>query len=152
MQRRNFLKKLFGVGVGAAALATVPAIAKKEETFSLDDLFYQCDGNSDLYFLKPDSWLNNELKKAFGDKVVSRDYFSYYYPLSNVYIPIKEKYDKRDFDALIQFAKANRFDYWCGDTYKGKEFGLCRLSQYRKENYFKVVLYNCRNPKLDSNY
>lgn len=152
MERRNFLKKLFGIGLGAAALTTVPAIAKKEETYSLDDLFYRCEGNSDLYFLKPDSWLNDELKKAFGDKVVSREYFRYYNPLYNIYIPIKERYDKRDFDALIQFAKANKWEYWCGDTYKGKEVGLCKMLRYREENYFKVDLYNCRNPKSNSNY
>ena len=93
MERRNFLKRLFNVGVGAAALATVPAIAKtdKKETFKIEDLFDKCSGNGQLYYLKPDTWLEQEIRDILGNRFVDKQYFSCYYPLHNCYLPIKEE-------------------------------------------------------------
>ena len=154
MERRNFLKKLLGIGVGAAAMATVPALSKPkdEEAFTLEDLFDRCEGNSSMYFLKEDSWLNNELKKAMGDRYVSRKYFRYYYPLFNLYLPVKEKYTKDDFEPLFLFVKSKPFDYWCNELNRGKETGVMRIIKDIKEDYYQINFYNCRNPKIDSNY
>ena len=79
MERRNFLKRLFGIGVGAA-LASVPAIAKmkEEETFTIDDMFEPCDGNKNLFYLKTDSWLESEIRNELGDRFVNERYFAYY--------------------------------------------------------------------------
>ena len=154
MERRNFLKKLFGIGVGAAAMATVPALSKPKdaEFFTLEDLFDRCDGNSSMYFLKEDSWLNNELKKAMGDRYVSRKYFSYYYPLNNLFLPVKEKYTRDDFEPIFLFLKSKKFDYWCSDMHHGKDNGVMRIIRDRKEDFYHIDFYNCRNPKSDSNY
>lgn len=154
MERRNFLKKLLGIGVGAAAMATVPALSKPkdEEAFTLEDLFDRCDGNSSMYFLKEDSWLNNELKNAMGDRYVSHNYFRYYYPLSNLYLPIKEKYTRKDFEPIFLFVQSKKYDYWCSDMHHGKEAGVMRIIQYGNDNYYHIDFYNCRNPKSDSNY
>ena len=75
MKRRNFLKRLFATGVGAA-LASVPAIAKvkEEETFTLDDMFEPCDGNKNLFYLKTDSWLESEIRNELGDRFVDERY------------------------------------------------------------------------------
>ena len=45
MERRGFLKRLFGAGVGIAAMATVPGIAKtrEKETFKLEDIEVWCN-------------------------------------------------------------------------------------------------------------
>jgi len=152
MQRRTFLKKLFGVSVGAAAMATVPVLAKKDETYTIEDLFDRCEGNGSLYFLKRDSWLNRELIDAMGDRFVDQKYFSYYEPVYNVYLPIKEKYEKRDFESLFLFLKSKKFNYFCTQNYKNEEKGVIKICQYHNEDYYRIDFYAARNPKVDSNY
>ena len=67
MDRRNFLKKL-GIGLGAAAAATVPSIAKeRKEEYTIEDMFIQHDGNGDLFYLKEGCWLDDEIKKMLDN-------------------------------------------------------------------------------------
>ena len=150
MERRNFLKKLFGIGVGAA-LSTVPGIAKEEETFALEDMFERSEGNSSLYLLKPDSWLNRELKKALEGHVVSRKNFACYYPAFNIYIPVKDRYTKKDFEPLILFAKSKKNDYFCNDFCR-KDYGLCRLIKSLREDWYTVDFFQAVKNYGDSFY
>ena len=114
MERRNFLKKLFNIGIGAAAM-TVPVIAKPEskETFSLKEAFLTHDGNKNLFYIKKDSQLNQELMKAIGDHYLPKDNCGCYYPLFKHYIPIKDEYTIEDFRQVIMFLEDSRehFDY-----------------------------------------
>ena len=128
MERRGFLKGLFGAGVGIAAMATVPAIGKtEEETFKIDDIFEPCDGNGQLFYLKTDSWLEKEIRDILGDKFVDEKYFSYYLPIYNCYLPIKEEYTKEDFVNLLFVVKSKHFDYFCDSRgNQGKQYGAVR--------------------------
>lgn len=94
MERRNFIKRLLGIGA-AAALSTVPALAKKEDTFTWEDLAMTCTGNKNLFYIKQNSWLNQELMKIMGDRVVDRKYFSYYDTRREILIPVKDIYKRR---------------------------------------------------------
>ena len=50
MQRRNFLKSLFGFGALAAA-TMVGAKPSKDDTFTIDDIALQCTGNKELFYI-----------------------------------------------------------------------------------------------------
>lgn len=154
MERRNFLKRLFNVGVGAAALVTVPAIAKPkdEESFKIDDIFEPCDGNRQLFYLKGDSWLEQEIRDILGDRFVDKQYFSCYYPLYNCYLPIKEEYTKEDFENFLITVKSKKYDYFCDQVgNRGTQYGAMRLFK-DKDGYYRTELYQARNPKNPSYY
>lgn len=158
MDRRKFLK-IFGIGVGTAAAASVPLIAKakeaRKETWTVGEMFNTCDGNKDLLYLKKDSWLNYELAKILGDKYVDEKYFGCYMPYRDVLIPVKDEYDRRDFEPVILLMKErgrNSFDYYCGKSYKGVEQGLFRLLKDRDGEYYHIDFYAARNPKRNSIY
>ena len=152
MERRNFLKRLFGIGVGAA-IASVPVIAKtkEEETFTLEDIAFRCSGNSNLWYLKKGCWLDNELNEILGKRVVDRKYFSYYDPRRDIRLPVKEKYTREDFMGVILWAKAQYdFNYYCNGTANGGvETGLCRFIFDERENCYQTEVYSARNPKYD---
>lgn len=152
MERRNFLKRLFKVGVGAAALATVPvpAIAKPkdEKRFKIDDIFEPCDGNRQLFFLKGDSWLEKEIRNILGEHFVDEKYFRCYDPIYNCYIPVKDTYNKDDFKPFLLFVKSKKFDYFCDHVGNyGKQFGAMRLFKEEKDGYYRIDMYQARNPK-----
>lgn len=151
MERRGFLKRLFATGVGAA-LATVPAIAKQKESFKIDDMFEPCGGNRQLFYLKTDSWLEKEIRDILGDRFVDEKYFSYYLPLFNCYLPIKEEYTKEDFDNLLLVVKSKQFDYFCDSRgNQGKQYGAVRIFK-DKNGYYKIDMYQARNPKNDIDF
>ena len=156
MERRNFLKRLFGIGVGAAALATVPGIArtKEKETFTFEDIAFRCNGNDALWYLKKDSWFNKELNEILGKRVVDRKYFSYYDPRRDIRFPVKEKYTREDFMGIILWAKAQYdFNYYCNGTANGGvESGLCRFIFDKRENCYQTEVYSARNPKNDIDF
>ena len=55
MQRRNFLKGIFGV-IAATAAASVPMFAKEnDDTFALGSIAFCYKGNKDMWFLKKGS-------------------------------------------------------------------------------------------------
>ena len=153
MKRRNFLKRLFATGVGAA-LASVPAIAKvkEEETFTLDDMFEPCDGNKNLFYLKTDSWLESEIRNELGDRFVDERYFACYYPLFNLFLPVKDTYTRGDFTTLLLAFNSHKFDYFCDCTANhGKKYGAIRI--YRKDNnFYSIDMYQARNPKNNGAY
>lgn len=153
MKRRNFIKKLFGIGVGAAAMATIPAIANNDEEFTIEELFDRCSGNGQLFFLKTDSWIEDEIRNILGDRFVDVKYFNYYEPLFNCYLPIKEKYTKKDFENFFLVVKSKKFDYFCDHVGNvgngGKKIGAMRLFKDTKNGYYKIDLYHARNPKND---
>ena len=140
MERRGFLKRLFGLGVGAAAM-TVPGLAKaaSKDTFTIEDNFIQCDGNSNIYVIKKDSLLNKELMKAIGDHYLPKDKFGCYYPMHNHYIPIKDSYTVEDFNQLIMFLKDMRghFRYFTDGQYRDNEVGLLELFKNEKGGYYQ---------------
>lgn len=152
MKRRGFLKRLFGIGVGAA-LATVPAIAKeKKETFKIDDMFEPCDENGQLFYLKTDSWLEREIRDILGDRFVDNKYFCYYLPICNCYLPIKEEYTKEDFDNLLLVVRSKQFDYFCDSRgNQGKRYGTVRIFKDNK-GYYTISMYQARNPKNDIDF
>ena len=155
MERRNFIKRLFGIGVGAAALATVPGIAKtkEKETFKLEDIFEQCDGNKQLFFLKTDSWLEQEIRDILVDKFVDEKYFSCYDPIFNCYIPVKDEYTRKDFESFLLTVKTKKYDYFCDQTRNhGKKYGAMYLSKYEKDGYYAINMYQARNPKYNGYY
>lgn len=154
MERRGFLKRLFGAGVGVAAMATVPAIAKTEETFTFEDIAFRCSGNDTLWYLKKGCWLDKELNDILGKRVVDRKYFNYYDPKRDIRIPIKEKYTREDFMGLILWAKAQYdFNYYCNGTANGGiETGLCRFTYDKMGNCRQVDFYSARNPKNDIDF
>lgn len=151
MKRREFLKRLFGIGVGAAAM-TVPGLAKaaSKETFTLDEAFIPHDGNELLYYIKKDSILNKELMKVLGDRYLPKDKFGCYRIVRNQYLPIKDEYTIDDFKQLIMFLedKMNHFEYFCDGIYRDLDVGLLRLykvdgpSTLGKNNgYYELVLF-----------
>ena len=147
MKLQLFSKRLFGIGAAAAA-SSVPALANVEERFTIDDMFEQVDTNKNLYYLKKDCWLNNELSKIFGDMVVDRNYFQYYLPVFNVYIPIKDSYTKKDFETILTWAKyeSKDFNYFC-NGYMQEEEGLCRIIKEDRKGVYKYTFFSARNPK-----
>ena len=145
MKRREFLRKLFGISVATAAM-TVPGVSKTKEkdTFTLDEAFVQCDGNKDLYYIKKESKLNQELMKAIGDHYLPRNKFGCYYPLFNVYLPIKDEYCIEDFVQVSLFLNDSRehFNYFTSGVMKGgEEGGLLRLIKDRNGKFFKIDLF-----------
>ena len=149
MERRNFLKRLFGICVGAA-LASVPAIGKgkDEKRFKIDDIFEPCDGNRRLFYLKDDSWLEQEIRKILGERFVDEKYFSCYDPIYNCYIPVKDTYNKDDFKPFLLVVKSKKFDYFCDHIGNhGKQFGAMRLFKEEKDGYYRIDMYLARNPK-----
>ena len=150
MQRRNFLKGLFGA-VAATAAASVPMLAKKNDnTFTLEDIAFRCSGNSDLWYLKKGSWLDTELNEILGKRVVDRKYFSYYDPRRDIRFPAKEKYTREDFMGIILWAKAQYvFNYYCNGVANGGEAGLCRFIFNKRENCYQTEVYSARNPKYE---
>lgn len=150
MERRNFIKKLFGLSVGAAAIATVPVIAKNKEEFTIKELFDRCGGNGQLLYLKRDSWLEKEIRDILGDRFVDKKYFNFYEPLFNCYLPIKEKYTKKDFENFFLVVKSKKFDYFCDYIGNGgKDIGAMRLFKDERNGYYKIDMYHARNPKND---
>ena len=151
MERRNFLKRLFGLGVGAA-LASVPAIGKtEEETFKIDDIFEPCDGNGQLYYLKISSWLENKIRDILDDRFVDEKYFKYYYPLYNCCLPIKDEYTKKDFENLLMVVKSKKFDFFCDHVGNhGKQYGAMRI--FKDDGYYRIDMYAARNPKNNLAY
>lgn len=148
MKRRNFINKLFGIGIGAAAMATIPAIANNDEEFTIEELFETCSGNGGLYFLKTDSWIEEEIRNILGDRFVDKKYFNFYEPLFNCYLPIKEKYTKKDFENFFLVVKSKKFDYFCDYVGNGgKPVGALRLFKDTKNGYYKIDLYHAINPK-----
>ena len=150
MERRNFLRRLFNIGVGAAALATVPAIAKttEEETFNIDSMFTRFKGNNDLFYLNKDSWLEEEIKNILGNRFVDKKNFCFYLPLYNCYLPIKDKYTKKDFENFLLVVKSKKFDYFCDNIgTAGVEVGAVRMYRDNREGYYKLEMYQARNPK-----
>ena len=154
MERRNFIKRLFGAGVGIAAMATVPAIAKTEETFAFDDIAFRCSGNDSLWYLKKGCWLDKELNEILGKRVVDRKYFSYYDPKRDIRLPVKEKYTREDFMGVILWAKAQyEFNYYCNGTADGGvETGLCRFIFDKREKCYQTEVFSARNPKNDIDF
>ena len=146
MERRNFIKRLFGIGAAAAA-SSVPALANVEERFTIDDMFDQVDTNKNLYYLKKYCWLHDELSKIFGDRIVDRKYFAWYYPISNIYLPIKNSYTEKDFEPILTWAKFQpESDHFCNGYMKeGK--GLCRILKYDKQGVYKFDFFWARDPK-----
>ena len=144
MERRGFLKRLFGLGVGAAAMA-VPVLAKtaSKETFTLDEAFIKHDGNKDLYYIRKDSVLNQELMKALGDHYLPKDKFGCYYPVYRQYVPIKDEYTIEDFRQLIMLLEDARdhFDYFCDGQLREGEAGLVRLIKDRSGKFYKIDLF-----------
>lgn len=148
MKRRNFIKKLFGIGVGAAAMATIPAIANNDEEFTIEELFDRCSGNGQLFFLKTDSWIEDEIKNIIGDRFVDKKYFNFYEPLYNCYLPIKEKYTKKDFENFFLVVKSKKFDYFCDYVGNGgKPVGALSLIRDDKNGHYRTELYHARNPQ-----
>ena len=151
MERRNFLKRLFGAAAAATAVSVVPSLAKKsDETFTIDDITQICDGNHNLFYLKNGCWLDNELKSILGDRVVDKRYFSYYDPRRDLLIPVKDSYTKDDFLTLILWAKGEYgFNYYCnGIANHGVESGLCRFIKDDRRDAYHVDFFRARNPKL----
>lgn len=152
MERRNFIKKIFGLGA-AAAVSAVPLMGTgrtTEETFKIEDMAAQCPGNKNLWYLKKDSWLNKELSKILGRRVVDRKYFSYYDPKRDMLIPVKNEYTRDDFQALLLWAESEYdFNYFCDGTENGGvETGLCRFILNRTGNAYTVEFFSARNPKV----
>lgn len=151
MKRRNFLGKLFRIGTGVAATAVaVPVMGKikgkqtPQETFTIEDAFIQpYDGNKDLYYIKKDSLLNQELMKALGDHYLPRDKFGCYHPVFNQYIPFKDRYTVEDFRQLIMLLEDKRkhFEYFCDGEHQSLDIGLIRLIRYKKNDYYKIDLF-----------
>ena len=155
MERRNFLKRLFGATVGAAALATVPGIAKtkEEETFTLDDMFEPCDGNKNLFYLKTDSWLEGEIRNELGDRFVDERYFACYYPLFNLFLPVKDRYTRGDFTTLLLALNSHKFDFFCDSRgNQGKQYGAIRIYRKDNNNFYSIDMYQARNPKYNGCY
>lgn len=160
--RRNFLKKLLGATTAIAA-SSLPIIGKESlnenkknhDEYTIDDLFTQCDGNEDLFYLKNDSWLDKEIKTTIGDKYVDKKYFSFYKPIF-VPLPIKEKYTKDDFLPFILTLKEDaQYCYFCDDKYKdanGYGQGILRLLKQEKHGYYTFTVFEARNPKYDVRY
>lgn len=150
MERRNFLRKLFGIGVVAAA-SKVPALAKEEpEVFKIEDMFEQpFEGNKNLYYLKEDSWLAKEFSKVAGDRIVSHKYFQYYEPATELAVPIKEEYTKADFQQILLYPQIHyhKYDYFCRGCVGGKDRGLFRLTKNEKEGFYFVQFFNARKPE-----
>ena len=153
MKRRNFLKNLFkGAAVATVAVATgnvAKAITKEEEKeeFEITDLFNQpYSGNTNLYGLKQGSWLEKEMLNALGDKFIpDTKAFTFYYPVSNIYLPIKEKYTKSDFETIINWCKfGSSFDKFC---YYGMQDNpeLCRMFRDDRKGYYRFDFYGARN-------
>lgn len=153
MKRRNFLKKLFGISVGAAAMATVPAIAKTEDEYTIDDMFEACSGNRQMFYLRLDSWIEKEIRNILGDKFVDHKYFACYYPVFNVYLPIKEKYTKKDFETFFLFVKSKNFDYFCDSVGNGgRKIGAMRIFKDERNNHYRIDMYQARNPNNNGYY
>jgi hypothetical protein len=148
MERRNFIKRLFGIGA-AAALASVPVIAKtnSEETFKIDDIFEPCDGNKQLFYLKTDSWLEKEIRDVLGERFVDEKYFSYYCPIFNCYLPIKDEYTRKDFEGFLLTVKTKKYDFFCDHVGNhGKQYGAMRLFKEERDVYYKIDMYQARKP------
>ena len=153
MERRGFLKRLFGAGVGIAAMTTVPAIAKTEETFTFEDIAFRCSGNDSLWYLKKGCWLDKELNDILGKRVVDRKYFSYYDPKRDIRLPVKEKYTREDFMGIILWAKAQYdFNYYCNGAANDGEAGLCRFIFDKREKCYQTEVFSARNPKNDIDF
>ena len=149
MKRRDFLRKLFGIGA-AVAVSKVPVLAKdKPETFKIEDMFEQHEGNNQLYYLKKDSWLNKELANVLGDRYVDRKWFRCYSPQYSLSIPIKDEYTKADFQQIIMFPKIDyhKRDYFCGENIRGTEYGLVKLFRDDKNGYYVVEFFDARKPE-----
>lgn len=148
--RRDFLKKLFGIGAFAAA-STLPTIAKEKENveYTIDEMFDVCKGNGSLFYLKKDSWLNKKLGDLLGDRLVDRKYFKYYCPLFNILIPIKETYTEDDFNPIFYHIQAKEpWEYYCGEIgYGGKEYGVIRMYKDEKKGFYTIDMFAARNPK-----
>lgn len=152
MERRNFIKRIFGLGA-AAAVSAVPLMGTgriTEETFKIEDIAEQGTGNKNLWYLKKDSWLNKELSKILGQRVVERNYFSYYDPKRDMLIPVKDEYTREDFQVLLLWAESEYdFNYYCDGTANGGvETGLCRFIINRTGNAYTVDFFRARNPKV----
>lgn len=141
MERRWFLKLL---GLGAVSTIS-PGVAnsKDKDTFTLDDAFICQSGNKDLYYIKKDSLLNQELMKAIGNHYLPTDKFGCYYPVFNQYVPIKDKYSIEDFRQLIMLLedKREKFDYFCDGKTRGNDAGLIRLIKYRNSKFYRIDLF-----------
>ena len=153
MDRRNFLKKL-GIGLGAAAAATVPSIAKdKKEEYTIEDMFVQHDGNSNLFYLREGCWLDNEIKKVLDKRYVDKKHFAYYSPMYGLPLPMKDKYVKSDFEPFLLYLKEERkYSFFCDDAFKHKDgFGesVLRLFRENKKGFYRFEMFEARNPNLD---
>ena len=155
MERRNFLKRLFGAGVGAAALATVPGIAKtrKQDAFKIEDVFEQSEENENLFFLKCGSWLEKEIVGIVGDGFVGEENFITQKPVSNCYIKVKDEYIREDFERFLLTLKANlalrKSDYchFCDHTEKnGKKYGAMSIFRMVDDGYYMIRMNVARNP------
>lgn len=149
MQRRNFLKSLFGFSALAAATMVGAKPLKEDDTFTIDDIAIQCTGNKGLFYIKQDCWLNKELNEIMGERVVDRKYFSYYDPRRDILIPVKDKYTKEDFTGVLLWAKSlYPFNYYCNGTGNGGiETGLCRFIRDNRHGMYEVEFFSARNPK-----
>lgn len=150
MKRRNFIEKLFRIGTGVAATAVaVPVIAKAkgkektQETFTIEDAFIQPYPNKDLYYIKKDSLLNQELMKAIGDHYLPKDKFGCYHPVYDQFVPFKDHYTVEDFRQLIMLLedKQKHFEYFCDGEHQSLDIGLIRLIRYEKNGYYKIDLF-----------
>ena len=152
MKRRNFLKNLFkGAAVATVAVATgnvAKAITKEEkEEFEITELFNQpYPGNTNLYCLKRGTWLEKEILNALGDKFIpDTKAFSFYSPVYNIYLPVKDTYTKSDFEAIINWCKfGSPFDKYC---YYGMQDNpsLCRMYRDERKGCYKFDFYGARN-------
>ena len=149
MDRRGFLRRMFGAGAAVAASGIGISAKDKDGTVSWEDLTVQCTGNENLFYLKPNGWLNKELVNAFGDKVVDRQHFNYYYPVRDILIPIKETYTKEEFGTFILWAKSqqNMFNHFCNGIAEGTEMGICRFFRDWKIGAYVPTFFAANNPK-----
>lgn len=150
MKRRGFLSRLFkGAAVVGAAAVTgglTNSIAKETlETYDINDLFWTFDTNKNLYELRNGTWLEEEMIAAMGDKLLlGEDKFSYYNPVYNIYIPIKERYDKRDFEPIITLIKQKKFEKYAFHYMKGTPV-LFRMYRDDRNGVFKPEFFSGRH-------
>lgn len=143
MKRRDFLRKLFGIGA-AVAVSKVPVLAKDEpETFKIEDMFEQHEGNNRLYYLKKDSWLNKELIKTLGERYLPNKYFYSYCPATELGLPIKDEYTKADFQQILLYPTLSyhKEQYFCRGIVKGKETGVMRLYKDERNGVYEVTFF-----------
>ena len=128
------------------ATTTIPLVATKSKNeFNVLDLFDKDKGDSKHLVLKNGCWLDKALKEVLGERVVDRRYFKFYYPLQNIYLPIKDYYTKEDFSSLLAWALAQRdfSTYFCDGSFGA---GLCELHRDDRKGVYTINFFAAENP------